>query len=132
MNYVEYDESLHGKYTLPEGFSELLQGLSLEEQPDYFRLGNGLYLREALADRRYNKYDFCTPVQGEEHVQALIVHDGRIAGVMVRNCHGEVVPCMPEKGFIIRDSSELDGSGYKSFQLFRYLICVTKDFDTPC
>lgn len=129
MNYVEYDESLHGKYTLPEGFPELLQGLSPEEQLDYFRIGNGLYLREPLADRRYNKYDYCVPVQKEERVQAVIVHDQRIVGVMVRNCHGKIVPCMAEKGFIIRDDSELDGSGYKTFRLYSYLICVTKDFD---
>lgn len=48
MNYVEYDESLHGKLTYPEGFIDLLKGIPIEEQMDFFRIGNGLYLKEEI------------------------------------------------------------------------------------
>ena len=40
--------------------------------------------------------------------------------------HGKLT--YPE-GFIIKDNSELDGSGYEEFKLYLYLICVTKDFE---
>ena len=36
----------------------------------------------------------------------------------------------PEQGYIVRDDSELDGSGYKEHQLFRYLLCVSEAFDS--
>lgn len=128
MEYIEYDERLHGKLRYPEGFCQLLEGLSLDEQMDYFRIGNGIYRNEDVSERRYCKYHYSNPLQNEATIQAILVHDQRIAGVMVRNCHGKVVPCLPERGFIIRDDSEPDGSGYKEFKLYRYLICVTKDF----
>ena len=129
MNYVEYDENLHGKLTYPEGFVDLLKGISLEEQMNFFRIGNGLYLKEELSKRRKSEYHTSKSIQSENRVQAIIVHDDLIAGVMVKNCYGKIVSCLPEKGFIIRDDSELDGSGYKEFKLYLYLICVTKDFD---
>jgi len=128
MEYIAYDERLHGKVTYPEGFSPLLEGLSIEEQMDFFRIRNGIYRAEAISERRYNEYDYSCPLQNDDRVKAIIVRDHTIAGVMVRNCHGKVVPCLPERGFIVRDDSEPDGSGYKEFKLYLYLICVTKDF----
>lgn len=128
MNYVEYDESLHGKLIYPEGFTDFLEGLSLEEQMDYFRIGNGLYLSQDISKRRKNKYDYSEFIQDDDNVEALIICNHMIAGVMVKNCYGEIVPCLPERGFIIRDDCEPDGSGYKEFRLYLYLICVTKDF----
>ena len=129
MKYVEYDESLHGKLTYPEGFTDLLDGLTLEKQIDFFRIGNGLYIKEEISKRRKNEYDYSNSLQNEDRVKAIIVHENMIAGVMVRNCYGKIVPCLPEKGFIVRDDSEIDGSGYKNFRLYLYLVCVTKDFD---
>ena len=129
MKYIEYDESLHGKLIYPDGFADLLKGLSLEEQMDYFRIGNGVYLREDISKRRKNEYHYSQYIHDNGYVEAIIISNNMIAGVMVKNCHGKVVPCLPERGFIIRDDSELDGSGYKEFQLFLYLVCVTNNFD---
>lgn len=129
MKYVEYDERLHGELTYPEGFTDLIEGLPLEKQMDYFRIGNGLYLKEDVSKRRKNEYDYSNALLNEDSVEAIIVHNNLIAGVMARNCYGQTVPCLPEKGFITRDDSEIDGSGYKNFKLYLYLICVTKDFN---
>lgn len=129
MKYIEYNEALHGKLIYPDGFADLLKGLSLEEQMDYFRTGNGVYLRQAISQRRKNKYYYSQYIQDDDCVEAVIVCNHMIAGIMAKNCHGKTIPCLPERGFIIRDDSELDGSGYKEFQLFRYFICVTKDFN---
>lgn len=128
MKYTQYDESLHGKLTYPEGFCELLDGLSLEEQTQYFRIANGIYLNDAVSQRRYEGCHYSSTIENEEAVKEIIVRDNMIAGVIVKNCYGKTVPCLPEKGFIIRDDSEIDGSGYKEFRLYRYLVCVTKDF----
>ena len=132
MNYVEYNESIHGKYSYPKGFIDLIKDLSIEEQLNYFRIGNGLYTREELCKRRRNKYDKAIDLKEEQRVQSLIIHNQLIVGVMVKDAHAKTVPCLVEKSFIIRDDEELDGSGYKSFQLFSYLICVTKDFEDEC
>lgn len=129
MKYIEYDENLHGELTYPDGFKSLLEGLSLEEQMEFFRIGNGLYLNKAIFERRKNECYYSSSLQMESRVEAVIVCDNLIAGVLVRNCYQELVPCLPEKSFIVRDDSELDGSGYKDFKLFLYLVCVNRDFD---
>ena len=130
MTYTQYDETLHGTLSYPEGVPALLEGRSLEEQLRFFRIGNGIYRKEAVALRRKSEWHFSCPLQEEARIQSLLVSDGKIAGVMVKNCHGEVLPCLPEQGYIVRDDSEPDGSGYKEHQLFRYLICVSDAFDS--
>ncbi len=130
MKYIEYDESLHGKLSYPDGFCNLLEGLSLEDQLDFFRIGNGVYLNEDFSKRRSIECHYSKTIDNEDRVKEIIVRDNMIAGVMVKNCYGKLVPCLPERGFIIRDDSEIDGSGYKEFKLYLYLICVTKDFDS--
>ena len=56
MKYITYDESLHGNLIYPEGFADLLEGLSIEEQMDYFRIGNGVYLRRDISKRKKEEY----------------------------------------------------------------------------
>ena len=51
MTYTQYDESLHGKLSYPEGFPELLEGRSLEEQLRFFRIGNGINRNEPVTQR---------------------------------------------------------------------------------
>lgn len=130
MTYTQYDETLHGTLSYPEGFPALLEGRSLEEQLRFFRIGNGVYRSEPVTQRRKCACHYSCPLQEEARIQSLLVSDGKIAGVMVKNCRGEVLPCLPEQGYIVRDDSELDGSGYKEHQLFRYLICVSDAFDS--
>ena len=129
MKIIDYNEKLHGKFNYPNGFAEMLKGNSVEDQMRFFRIGNGMYTKKQFFERKKNKYDYSCNLKEENRVEAVIVCDGLIAGVLVRNCYGEIVPCLPEKSFIIRDDEEFDGSGYKSFQLFLYLICVNEDFD---
>lgn len=129
MNYVEYDGKLHGKLTYPEGFEQKLEGLSIEEQINYFRIGNGIYRNEPIAKRRTSKYMMNVRIDSVSDVKAAIIHKGKIAGIMVEDCYGGIVPCLPEQGFVFTDESEQDGSGYKNHTLYLYLICVSEDFD---
>lgn len=130
MTYTQYDETLHGKFSYPEGFPELLEGRSLEQQLRFFRIGNGIYRNEPVTQRRKCACHYSCPLQDDERVEAVLLCENRVAGVLVRNCHGKVLPCLPEQGYIVRDDSELDGSGYKEHQLFRYLLCVSEAFDS--
>ena len=129
MNYIEYNEELHGKLTYPENMESILKELSLEEQIDLFRIGNGVYLRQPVAERRYSYYMVGERIDKIGDVKSIIVNNGVIAGVMIQDCHGDVVPCLPEQGFVFSDESEQDGSGYKNRIMYLYLICVSKDFD---
>ena len=110
IKYIEYDQSLHGKLTYPDGFYNLLEGLSLEEQLEFFRIGNGVYLNEDFSKRRNTECHYSNTIKNEDRVKEIIVCDNMIAGVMVKNCYGKLVPCLPERGFIIRNDSEIDGS----------------------
>lgn len=129
VNFVKYDKQLHGDLNYPDGFCDLLKGLSLEEQMKYFRIANGLYLKKKFQDRRKNKYDYSCQLQDYEDVEAIIVRNGLIVAVLVKNCYEQIVPCLPEKGFITYDECEIDGSGYKECKLYLYLVCVGDDFD---
>lgn len=128
MEQITYQDNF-GNIEYPEEFELFIEGLPLEKQMSYFRIGNGLYTHMSLNDRRKNKFDYSCRLDEDEDVKSIIVKDGKIAGVMVSNVYGKIVPCMVEKRSCIRDDEELDGSGYKSFTLYRYLICVPDEFD---
>ena len=125
---IAYQDSF-GKVAYPEDFETLIEGLPIVEQMRFFRLGNGLYTRKPLHERRKNKYDYSCCLDDDKNVKSIIVKDGKIGGIMVSNVYGKIVPCMVENSYCIRDDDELDGSGYKSFTLYRYLICVSGEFD---
>ncbi|MCD7723758.1 MAG: hypothetical protein LUH82_07435 [Clostridiales bacterium] len=127
---VEYDDSF-GTVNYPEKFEKLIEGLPVSEQLKYFRMGCGTYLNHSVKERRKSEYDYSCNLEDDNDVKSIIVKDEKIAGVMVKDVYGDIYPCMVEKGYIIRDDDELDGSGYKSFVLYSYLICVPADFDTP-
>ena len=126
---VMYQDS-YGTVDYPEQFEQLIEGRSIEEQLSFFRMGCGIYRRQPLYERRANPYDYSCKLDDDKAVKSIIVKDGKIVGVMVSDVNGEIVPCMVEKGYCIRDDVELDGSGYKNFVLYIYLICVSEKFDS--
>lgn len=128
MEQIGYQDDF-GKVEYPDGFEPLIEGLPIEKQMSYFRIGNGLYTDKPLNERRNNKYDYSCLLDENKDIKSIIVRDGKIAGVMVLNVYGNVVPCMAEKCYCIRDDEEPDGSGYKSFTLYSYLVCVPREFD---
>lgn len=125
---VDYKDSF-GLVKYPINFEKLIDNIPVEEQLHFFRMGNGLYREKDVLERRMNKYDYSCSLDDDKDVQAIIVKDGKIAGVMVEDVYGKLVPCLVEQGYCIRDDEELDGSGYKNFVLYSYLICVSADFD---
>ena len=128
LEQIAYQDSF-GRIAYPEDFEALIEGLPIGEQIRFFRLGNGLYTCKPLHERRKSKYDYSCRLDEDKNVKSIIVKDGKIAGVMVSNVYGEIVPCMVENKYCIRDDEELDGSGYTSLTLYLYLICVPGEFD---
>lgn len=128
LEQVAYQDSF-GRFEYPEDFEALIEGLPIGQQVRFFRLGNGLYTRKPLYERKKNEYDYSCFLDEDKNVKSIIVKDGKIAGVMVSNVYGKIVPCMAERSYCIRDEQELDGSGYKSCTSYRYLICVSGEFD---
>lgn len=129
MELVEYIEEF-GPVSYPEGFEANLEGLTIEEQLKFFRLGNGLYLKKTFSERRINSYDAAYHLDETEEVKAIVLKDGKIAGIKVHNRltrKDEI--CGPESGYYCRYAEELDGSGYKTFSLRLYLICVSDQFE---
>lgn len=130
MEQVMYQES-YGPVFYTEGFEELLEGRTVEEQKALFRIGCGLYRNRPLKERKKEEDTYSCPLEESPYVRELIVKDGNIVGVTVRDVHGKTVHCLAERGFMTYDEEELDGSGYKSVTRYQYLICVPEDFDTP-
>ena len=130
MELLDYIEE-YGPVCYPEGFEVLLEDLSIEEQMKYFRLGNGLYLKKPFSERRKNVYDAAYHLDKTSNVKALVVKDGKIAGIKVWDAMGcQNVICKPDMGYCCRYDEELDGSGYKTFTLYLYLVCVSDNFET--
>ena len=125
---VMYQDN-YGPVEYPEQFEELINGRSIEEQLEFYRIGCGVYRHQMLNERRKSEYDYSCKLEDEKAVKSIIVKDGKIAGVMISDVHGKIIPCMVENGYCITDNDEPDGSGYKSFVLYRYLICVPSEFD---
>lgn len=128
MKQAEY-KAEYGQINYPDGFEEVITGLPIDEQLRFFRIGNGLYLKTEWLLRRKNPYDGAD-LPDEKNVEAIIVHEDKIAGVMVWDeMSNKIVPCLPERRYCCRYDTELDGSGYKDFILYSYLICVSENFD---
>ena len=96
LEQIAYQDSF-GKVEYPEDFEVLIEGLPIGEQVHFFRLGNGLYTRRPLHERRKNKYDYSCCLDDDKNVKSIIVKDEKISGVMVSNVYGKIVPCMVEK-----------------------------------
>ena len=93
-------------------------------------MGWGVYRSQAVNERRANKYDYSCKLDNDKNSKSNIVKDGKIAGFMVSNAYKEIVPCMMENGYCIRDDEKLDGSGDKHTVFCHCLICVSEKFDS--
>lgn len=129
MEICEYCDEW-GNVCYPDEFENLLDGKTIEEQKAYFRVGNELYLKKPFLERRKNRYDASYKLDETPKIEALVVKNNKIAGIKVwdeqKYCS---VICKPESGYCSYYEEELDGSGYKTCSFYRYLICVSSDFE---
>lgn len=111
IKIINYTNDL-GKYSLPEGVEAVLCGLSIEDQLKYFRV-------EVESDS-------CTiepkTLENAYSVTGIIVDNDIIVGVMMSDDCCISRPCYIGKCVCTWDSSDNNGSGYKSRTDFSYLV----------
>jgi hypothetical protein len=122
---VPYEESF-GAFTLPEGFSETLQGLSIEEQMGRYRLS--MSRTDAMTDWRERTSGYWyVKLDAVSDVLALIVKDETLVGIMIKDHNGREVPCFADEGVCTYYDEENNGAGYKTRQDYVYLLCVPEN-----
>lgn len=126
MRIVNYEERF-GEITFPQGFAERLAGLTIEEQmacyrtTTYNRFHNTGW-KSRRQDSGYSRLD------KDSDVTALIVKDGLLVGIMVKNHNNREQACLPE-GFVCTYYAEdNNGAGYKSRSIFTHLVCIPENF----
>ncbi len=126
MRIVNYEENF-GTITFPEGFAERLEGRTIEEQMECYRTTTfGRFHNTGWKSRRYDSG--YARLDHDSDVTALIVKDGILVGVMVKNHNGREQPCLPEEFVCIYYSEDNNGAGYKSRSIFTHLVCVSEKF----
>jgi len=122
MKIVAYEESF-GEYRFPEGFEELLQGKTIEEQMEYYRTTE--YSRYAMTGwRERTSLSGYRKLENTPDVRALIVRDGILVGVMMCNDCGRHVPCFAEERVCTYYADDNNGAGSKCRIDYTYLLCV--------
>ena len=125
---VKYEKSF-GEYTFPEGFKELLENKSVEEQLNYFRISNGYgFFFEPWRERKNSSARFIK-IEDSVDVKGIIVDNGLIVGALIENdvCFDE--PCFIDRGVTTWSASDNNGAGYKERSECAIFIAVPQDFD---
>lgn len=129
MKIREYEEDF-GTVSYPSGFEQMLEGLSIEEQMKYFRIGNGLYKMKPLAERVRERGSFSCRLEECSEVREIVVREGKIVGAVVHDSEfGCRIVCLAEQNFCCSFGTETDGSGEKRFAPRLTLLCVPEHFD---
>lgn len=127
MKVVNYEERF-GAVNFPEGFEELLQNRTIEEQMAYYR--TTCVSTYAMTDWKERTYrGWAIPLERDRDVTALIVRDGILVGVMMLNDDNIEVPCLAEEQVCTYYASDNNGAGYKERIEYTYLICIPESFD---
>lgn len=127
MKIVKYVKDF-GEYSFPDGFKELLERKSVEEQLNYFRISNGYgFFFEPWRQRKNSSARFIR-VEKSCDVKGVIVDNGLIVGVMIENAYGKDEPCFIDRGVTTWDASDNNGAGYKERCECAIFIAVPEDF----
>lgn len=127
MKQIPYEESF-GPYSFPEGFEERLKGLTIEEQMNCYRTTEySSYAMTGWSERTYRagyqRLERCSDVR------ALIVKDGLLIGVMIRDDNCRDVPCFAEERICTYYADDNNGAGSKTRIDYVYLVCVPDGFE---
>ncbi len=127
MKTIAYEERF-GEICFPEGFAEQLQGLTIEEQMEYYRTTcYSVYANTNWSERTYR--GSAIRIEKDSDVTALIVKDGILVGIIILNDDRREVPCLAEERVCTYYASDNNGAGYKERIDYTYLICVPKNFN---
>lgn len=125
MKIVKYKESL-GEYTLPEGFREQLDGLSIEEQLEYFRVSAVSTVEKTGWGTQTQKSAY-KRLSEEKRVTGIIVDGEIVVGAMIKDFLGYESSCFFNKRILVYSASDNNGAGYTEVEDYLYLVAIPKN-----
>ena len=124
---VYNDEFLQAHRTIefPDGFRQLLEGKSIEEQMKYYGIVENMYFTKSYYGETENTrgYECSVPLAESNLVKGLIVEDGILEGVIMKGYWGER-PAAPYDIVTTYYASDNEGSGYNDREDTAVLLCL--------
>ena len=130
LDVVDYKKS-DGLIRMPEGFKELIKDRPLEEQIKRFRVTHNPKFWNVEWDRRRDDEDEFFRLETMGDLEAYIVHQGVIVGIVTRDIEGDMAPLMVESRLLVGMFPELDDTftvPNNEREIYFYLLCVGDDF----
>jgi hypothetical protein len=106
------DQATLGERPIDESIKSVLNGLSIEEQTKYYRTIT------------YSSY---IELEKSSDVDALIVQDGIIVGVMMIDCANYPTPCYAGETICTWDAEDNNGAGYKTRTEYTQLVFLPSE-----
>ena len=117
---------LYPNVAFPEGFREKLEGKTLEEQMEHFRITTSATTAKTAYGEitEENTGRTTCRLQDFPEFRGLVVHDGIIVGAVIRQWAEGEVPVRPYEGVCTYIGIDNEGSGTSERNVVAYLICV--------
>lgn len=125
MRTIAYEEKF-GNIDFPDGFEEKLQGKTLEQQMECYRIASST----AFSRSSYGKVDATRLMErtralvSDEDCTGLVLRDDLLVGVLIREHWGRDIPCLPYQQVCTYYASDNEGSGTKNREDYACLVCV--------
>ena len=124
MKTIDYDSSF-GTIQFPDGFVEKLNGKTIEEQMQFFRIAmTDTYSQSSYGEVTNERILKNTYSLAYSRCKGIIVKDGIIVGVLITDFTDREVPRLPYHAVTTYYASDNDGAGYKERRDRVQLICV--------
>jgi len=129
LSEEERNKAVRAALTWPDGFLEKLTGRPLEAQMDFYRIvETEVRSRTAYGEiTSENRYEFGCALKDYRGLNALIVEDGVLVGVMIASWsdrYGWGAPAFPYRDICTYYASDDNGSGSKDRIDYAHLCCV--------
>lgn len=122
MNIIQYEKKF-GEIGFPEGFEDYIKELPVEKQLKYFRTSSNKRHAAMTYDARKKRPGY-KQIENNSKIEGIIVKDGMMVGIMIRDAWGRIMPCTPEE--CICTSYTLEDSEKREYT---WLLCVSANFE---
>ncbi len=125
----EYSDAVRREFSWPEGFLDSLRGKTIQEQMQCYRIVEEVFRTKTAYGEitKENKLSFGCALEDYKGLNALIVDDGILIGVMAEHAFdhsGPGAPMFPYVNICTYYASDNEGSGYNDRSDYAHLCCV--------
>ena len=130
MKIVQYESSM-GPYTLPDEFSALLRGRTVEEQMKFYRTASHRAHAKTCDWKTRRAAKWYSRLDRDSDVDALIVDGDLLVGVMVNSYSDCKKPLLAgnDGGILTCINSDNNGAGYKETEFYCYLALISDHYN---